>query len=282
MRLIAFGVAVLLALLAAGVAASTVFRPPPAATRLAGVSVTVAGYTIEDLGDKRHRLHLSVAVASIRDSDECIGFTLDEPFAGRRLDAASGGCVRPRAGSETVALLFERLSEDDLRFPSHTLVWGIPGGRCGPIFELVGVCVVEQAWNGGLRAAIALGPAVVPPWIVPAALLVSGALIPPRAQVCRGSQRTGRDRGLRKITPRGDVAAESSRTAGHSSSTASSAACASMRARWIPTHAWGPWAKARCDLELGRERSNTSGSGNVAGSRFAAVSETMTRSPRSI
>lgn len=25
------------------------------------------------------------------------------------------------------------------------LVWGIAGGRCGPILELVGVCVVDQA-----------------------------------------------------------------------------------------------------------------------------------------
>ena len=34
---------------------------------------------------------------------------------------------------------------DDLAFPSHTLVWGIPGGRCGPILEVFGVCVVDQA-----------------------------------------------------------------------------------------------------------------------------------------
>jgi len=27
----------------------------------------------------------------------------------------------------------------------HTLVWGIQGGRCGPVLEAIGVCVVEQA-----------------------------------------------------------------------------------------------------------------------------------------
>ena len=47
-------------------------------------------------------------------------------------------------------------------------------------------------------------------------------------------------------------------------------------------HACGPWANARCERALGRETSNVSGSGNVAGSRLAAVSDTMTRSPRAI
>lgn len=44
-----------------------------------------------------------------------------------------------------------QLTADDLAFPSHTLVWGIPGGRCGPIFEAFGVCVVEQAGTAKLQ-----------------------------------------------------------------------------------------------------------------------------------
>ena len=50
-----------------------------------------------------------------------------------------------------VALVFEHLSDDDLAFPSHTLVWGVPGGRCGPILELFGVCVVDQAGTASVE-----------------------------------------------------------------------------------------------------------------------------------
>ena len=57
----------------------------------------------------------------------------------------TGSCVQPRIRPQTVALVYEHLTSDDLAFPSHTLVWGIPGGRCGPVLELFGVCVVEQA-----------------------------------------------------------------------------------------------------------------------------------------
>ncbi len=60
-------------------------------------------------------------------------------------------CVEPLAGSQTVVLVFEHLSEDDLAFPSHTLVWGVPGGRCGPVLELFGVCVVDQAGTASLE-----------------------------------------------------------------------------------------------------------------------------------
>jgi hypothetical protein len=137
--------------LAWSVAAGTVFQPAPAATRLAGVSVGVAGYTIDDLGGGKHRLHVQAAISSLRDLDECLGFTLDEPFAGRRLSPAAGTCARPRAGRQTVELVFVGLTEDDLRFPSHTLVWGIPGGRCGPILLVFGVCVVEQAGTAALE-----------------------------------------------------------------------------------------------------------------------------------
>jgi hypothetical protein len=89
-RLVAFGFGLLFAAFAAVVLTTNVFRPPPAADRLAGVTVSVAGYTIEDIDRTHHRLHLRVAVASIRDLADCLGFTLDEPFAGRRIDTASG------------------------------------------------------------------------------------------------------------------------------------------------------------------------------------------------
>ena len=126
------------------VLATNVFRPPAAAARLAGVSVAVSGYTIQPQPSDRGELHLVVRLTSVSDLDECVGFTLDEPFAGRRMTALNDSCPKPGAGSSTVDLRY-LLSADDLAFPSHTLVWGIPGGRCGPILELFGVCVVEQA-----------------------------------------------------------------------------------------------------------------------------------------
>jgi len=114
------------------------------------VGVAIAGYTIEPAADDREELHLIVKVTSPRDVDECLGFTLDEPFAGRRLSTVGGPCARPRAGSSTVDLRYS-LTDDDLAFPSHTLVWGIPGGRCGPLFELFGVCVVDMAGTAKLE-----------------------------------------------------------------------------------------------------------------------------------
>jgi len=132
------------------VLATNVFRPAPAADRLAGVSVAVAGYTIKPQPSDRHELHLTVKLTSARDIDECVGFTLDLPFAGRRMATADGSCVRPQAGSSNVDLRFQ-LTDDDLMFPSHTVVWGIPGGRCGPILELFGVCVVDQAGTADLE-----------------------------------------------------------------------------------------------------------------------------------
>ena len=145
MRLLAAIAAVVFAAIVGISVWTTVFRPPPAATRLAGVSVTVAGYTIDDLGNDRHRITLTAVVTSLRDLDECLGFTIDEPFAGRRMRAVTGECPQPRAGTHRIQLLFEGLTTDDLDFPSHTLVWGIPGRRCGPILVAFGVCVVDQA-----------------------------------------------------------------------------------------------------------------------------------------
>jgi hypothetical protein len=133
------------------VISQNVFRPPPAADRLAGVSVAVSGYTINDLPGDRHRLVLLLAVTSARDVDDCVGFALDEPFANRRMTAGAGGCWRPRQGTVKVPVTFDGLSDDDLAFPSHTIVWGIPGGRCGLILETFGVCVVEQAGTAALE-----------------------------------------------------------------------------------------------------------------------------------
>lgn len=132
------------------VLATNVLRPPPAAERLAGVAVTVAGYTIVPQPSDRNELHLTVSITSAIDLDECVGFALDLPFAGRRMTTADGSCARPRAGGSTVDLRYQ-LTDDDLAFPSHTVVWGIPGGRCGPIFELFGVCVVDQAGTANLE-----------------------------------------------------------------------------------------------------------------------------------
>jgi hypothetical protein len=151
MRLLTLLVALLIGGFAGFVIVQNVVRPPSAADRLAGVSVAVSGYTIDDLPGDRHRLHLSLAVTSLRDLDECLGFTLDEPFAGRRMTSATGSCVRPKHGTATVPIVFDSLSDSDLAFPSHTVVWGIPGGRCGVILELFGVCVVEQAGTAALE-----------------------------------------------------------------------------------------------------------------------------------
>ena len=131
--------------------ATNVFAPPPAAQRLAGVSVLVKGYAIDDLPNDKHRLRLTVNLSSPTDIDQCVGFTLDEPFGGRRLEPLSGQCPRPRAGTTEIGLTFEKLTSDDLAFPEHTVVWGVPGGRCGIVLELFGVCIVEQAGTADLK-----------------------------------------------------------------------------------------------------------------------------------
>jgi hypothetical protein len=145
MRLLVLLVVVLAIPFAWIVLATNVFRPAAAADRLAGVHVRVASYWIDNLAGGKRRLKLTVAVTSLREIDECLGFTLDEPFAGRRMASITGTCVKPHSRPQNVVLTYDGLSEDDLSFPSHTLVWGIPGGRCGPLLELFGVCVVEQA-----------------------------------------------------------------------------------------------------------------------------------------
>ena len=131
--------------------ATNVFAPAPAAQRLAGVSVSVIGYAIDELPDDKHRLRLTVNLSSPSDIDQCVGFTLDEPFGGRRLEPLDGQCPRPRAGTEKIGLTFDELTSDDLTFPEHTVVWGVPGGRCGIVLEAFGVFVVEQAGTADLK-----------------------------------------------------------------------------------------------------------------------------------
>ena len=124
---------------------NTIFRPAPAADRLAGVTVHWVEFHIDDLDAGKHRLNLTVRLTSDRAIDACVGFALDEPFAGRRLEPASGVCPKPVVGDQDIELTTDRLTDDDVTFTSHTIVWGIPGGRCGIVMEAVGVCVVEQA-----------------------------------------------------------------------------------------------------------------------------------------
>jgi hypothetical protein len=103
MRVLMVLPALAVAVLVGGIWLSTsVFRPAPAEERLAGVRVSVIGSTIEDLADDRHRLNLTVRMTSPRNIDECVGFALDQPFAGRRLAPLSGvrldlDRVRPRS-----------------------------------------------------------------------------------------------------------------------------------------------------------------------------------------
>jgi hypothetical protein len=93
--------------------------------------------------DDAHRLNLRVTLTSATDVNECVAFTLDQPFAGRRLLPLTAECPRPRAGTSTVSLKFEKLTDDDLQFPSHTLVWACRAAVAA--LELFGVCVVEHA-----------------------------------------------------------------------------------------------------------------------------------------
>ena len=183
------------------VLAQTVFRPAPAADRLAGVSVAVAGYKIVPQPSDRSELLLTVKLTSARDLDECLGFTLDLPFAHRRLTTTSGSCARPQAGSSTVNLRY-RLSDDDLAFPSHTLVWGIPGGRCGLILELFGVASSTRpappisSCHPTRSALVTAARLVLPVLLVRAALTTSELTLD-------AAERTG-IRAWKSITPTND------------------------------------------------------------------------------
>jgi len=144
---------------------NTIFRPPPAADRLAGVTVHWVEFHIEDLDEAgKHRLRLTVRLSSDHAIEACVGFTLDEPFAGRRLEPASGTCPKPVRGDLDVELTTDRLTDDDVNFTSHTIVWGIPGGRCGILMEAFGVCVVEQAGTVPLEFPRPSGQPTFPPF----------------------------------------------------------------------------------------------------------------------
>jgi hypothetical protein len=145
MRLAVLATMVVLGLIAVVILRTNALAPPPADVRLAGVDVAVAGYTIDDLAEGRHRLSVTLAVTSERDLDECMAFALDQAFAHRRMATAEGDCVRPVAGQRNATLTYDGLTEDDLMFPEHSIVWGVPGGRCGIVLELIGVCVVDFA-----------------------------------------------------------------------------------------------------------------------------------------
>ena len=70
MRLLALLVAVVVGFAFGFVIVTTnVLRPPAAADRLSGVHVRVASYSIDNLPNAGHRLHLQVAVTSLRDLD---------------------------------------------------------------------------------------------------------------------------------------------------------------------------------------------------------------------
>jgi hypothetical protein len=143
---------------------NTIFRPAPAADRLAGVTVHWVSFHIEDLDAGKHRLRLTVRLTSDRAIDQCVGFTLDQPFAGRRLERVAGACPKPAVGDQDIELTFEKLTDADVSFTSHTIVWGVPGGRCGILMEAVGVCVVEQAGTVPLEFPRPSGQPTFPPF----------------------------------------------------------------------------------------------------------------------
>lgn len=144
MRLLLVLAALPVAALAAVIAATNVFEPPPARDRLPGVRVAVESVQVDPAVGDRHRLTVAITVMSPRDLDECLAFALDQPFAGRRL-TTSGDCIRPRSVAQSATLVLASATDDDLTYPSHTLVWGVAGGRCGLVLEAFGVCVVDQA-----------------------------------------------------------------------------------------------------------------------------------------
>jgi hypothetical protein len=154
LRLIAFAVIAIIGVLAAAYLFTRLFPAPPASQRLAGVSVQLVRYAIDggpaavQRPHGPHRLDVTLEVSSVQAIAECMAFTLDEPFGGRRLEPlveGKGACIAPVAGTRTVELTFDALTDDDLGFPSHTVVWGVRGGSCGLILEAIGICVVEQA-----------------------------------------------------------------------------------------------------------------------------------------
>jgi hypothetical protein len=120
---------------------------PPAGERLAGVTVSITGYSLPDGADGEPDLQVQITVASLRSAQDCLAFALDQAFANRamRVIDPHDGCIRPTPGRTNATLLFDRLTDDDRQFPSHTIVWGVKGGKCGVVLPLFGVCVVDFA-----------------------------------------------------------------------------------------------------------------------------------------
>jgi hypothetical protein len=161
---------------------SPIFQPPPAKEVLAGVSVVLGGFRLTDRGDDKHGVHVDLAVASSRDVDACLAFTLDEPFAGRRMKAtdSSVDCIRPTAGTATIGLDFDELTDIDLMSTSHVVVWGVRGGRCNLLLQATGVCVVEQAGTVAVEFPPAPGLPSFPPFgSLPPILLQPFSFDPP-------------------------------------------------------------------------------------------------------
>jgi hypothetical protein len=155
MRL-AFIVALPVLLIAGFILGARLLAGPPASERLAGVSLLIVKHYLVPGTAGKQDLQVQVVVTSSRDVDDCLAFTLDQPFGNRRMRVIDpvSGCVRPKAGTTRATVLFDRLSDDDLRYADHTLVWGVSGGKCGVILPLFGICAVDQAGTADLQLSV--------------------------------------------------------------------------------------------------------------------------------
>ena len=84
------------------------------------------------------------------------------------------------------------------------------------------------------------------------------------------------------MRPDGGVAPGASRSPGHASSAAATAEAGLEPGEVHADAGMRPLGEGQVRPGVGPRGSNVSGSGKVAGSRLAAVSDTMTRSPRRI
>jgi hypothetical protein len=156
MRLVIALVGLPILVLALIVVGTRVIAGPPASERLAGVTVLVVSHSLGPRADAKQDLRIQIVVTSARSIDDCLAFTLDEPFATRRLRVTDpvDGCLRPRVGTIKATVLFDRLADDDLLSADHTLVWGVTGGKCGVILPLFGICAVDQAGTADLKLPV--------------------------------------------------------------------------------------------------------------------------------
>jgi hypothetical protein len=138
--MVLFGLAI--ALIGAGLFIS--LPTTPAKDRLSGVTVRLASSKVATATDGRKQLWADVIVQSIRPVDECLRFTLDEPFQNRAMDAPliDGGCVKPDPLATRVTLRMPQLDEMDTYMPDHEILWGASGG-CGWVMGFMGMCAVD-------------------------------------------------------------------------------------------------------------------------------------------